>query len=479
MSQLPPGWAEVCLGDVAKSVQNGIFVSRPGVDPDGVPILRISAVRPGRLDPSDIRYSAISLKELEASGALVAPGDLIFTRYNGNIEYVGACAIVPKDVGPLTYPDKLIRVRVDNRVVEPQYVRFAFESPQIRSQVRAAARTTSGQTGISGASLKKIRLMVPALAEQRRIVAALEDRLAYLDAAQHNVWRARARVNGLVRSLRQRAVLGGIDTETRLPDGWHWGLLRDVVDGIDAGKSFTCAPRPARSDEWGVIKVSAMTWGKFRPSENKAVPDGRAIELAHQIHEGDILISRANTAAYVGAPVIVRQCDQKLLLSDKSLRLRVKSDVNKEWLLHVLASPLVRQQISARATGTKDSMRNISQKALLNVKIPIPRAVDQGEIAAELSSQLEAVDRLKSEAVVAARRGDKLRSALLRVAFTGGLVPQDSHDEPASELIARVRDERAATSPPQKARSARSREELAASPTKVTSDDYQQEALPL
>jgi hypothetical protein len=107
----------------------------------------------------------------------------------------------------------------------------------------------------------------------------------------------------------------------KIPSSWAWGTLRDVVTHIEAGKSFACEPRPAGPNEWGIIKVSAMTWGEFRQHENKAVPADREINPAHEIRPGDILVSRANTEAYVGAPVLVRKCRPRLLLSDKSLRL--------------------------------------------------------------------------------------------------------------------------------------------------------------
>lgn len=92
-----------------------------------------------------------------------------------------------------------------------------------------------------------------------------------------------------------------------LPNGWIRAPLGDLLLRIEAGKSFQCEPRPARVDEWGVIKVSAMTWGSFREEENKAVPEGYEFNPQHEIKPGDILVSRANTEAYVGAPVVTDQ----------------------------------------------------------------------------------------------------------------------------------------------------------------------------
>ncbi|MEV0974474.1 restriction endonuclease subunit S [Microtetraspora glauca] len=175
---------------------------------------------------------------------------------------------------------------------------------------------------------------------------------------------------------------------TDLPPGWARAKLGDLLLRIEAGKSFTCEPRPAEDDEWGIVKVSAMTWGTFRESENKAVPAYREINPAYEIRPGDILVSRANTEEYVGAPVLVGDCRPRLLLSDKSLRLVPSSELNRSWLLHVLKSPTVRKAISARATGTKDSMRNISQQALSEIEVLVPPADEQQRTAEDLESYL-------------------------------------------------------------------------------------------
>ena len=80
---------------------------------------------------------------------------------------------------------------------------------------------------------------------------------------------------------------------TPLPPGWRWTTLGNLITHIDAGKSFVGDGRPANADEWGIIKVSAMTYGSFRENENKAVPPGQAFSTDAEIRPGDLLVSRA------------------------------------------------------------------------------------------------------------------------------------------------------------------------------------------
>jgi hypothetical protein len=55
---------------------------------------------------------ALTPEDLLQADALLTPGDLLFTRYNGKLRFVGACAVVPPDAQSLMYPDQFIRVRV-------------------------------------------------------------------------------------------------------------------------------------------------------------------------------------------------------------------------------------------------------------------------------------------------------------------------------------------------------------------------------
>ncbi|MGW0987287.1 restriction endonuclease subunit S [Streptomyces sp. NPDC002486] len=206
---------------------------------------------------------------------------------------------------------------------------------------------------------------------------------------------------------------GGVDEERELPAGWAWVKLGDLLHRIEAGKSFTCEPRPALPDEWGVIKVSAMTWGSFDPDENKAVPAGRDINPAYEISFGDLLVSRANTKAYVGAPVLVGASRPKLLLSDKSLRLIPSGCVSKRWLVHFLRSPEARAYVEAKASGTKDAMRNLSQDALRRMPVALPPLAEQHRIVEALEEQLSRIDSGAATLAQARKRLEVLRKRAL------------------------------------------------------------------
>jgi type I restriction enzyme S subunit len=199
-------WPVVKLGDVILSLRNGIFVSRPAHEPPGTAIFRISAVRPMTLDANDVRYAPVA--EADATDFLVQEGDLLFTRYSGNPEYVGACARVRVLPRPTLYPDKLIRVVVDRRVADPAFVELACATGPTLDAIRARRKTTAGQVGIAGGQLKAVPIPVPPLHDQQRIVAAVEHRLSVVAAMATTIATSGRRSASLRRAILERAFQG-------------------------------------------------------------------------------------------------------------------------------------------------------------------------------------------------------------------------------------------------------------------------------
>jgi type I restriction enzyme S subunit len=108
-----------------------------------------------------------------------------------------------------------------------------------------------------------------------------------------------------------------------------------------------------------LVKISAVTWGRFNEAESKTLFTDEGLDQRSRICKGDLLISRANTLELVGAPVIVHAVTKNLYLSDKVLRLELP-DALKAWVLVCLKTRSGRKQIEALATGNQLSMRNIS-----------------------------------------------------------------------------------------------------------------------
>ena len=203
---------------------------------------------------------------------------------------------------------------------------------------------------------------------------------------------------------------------------WSIVSLGELIASIEAGASFRCRETPPEADEVGVAKVSAVSWGSYDEMESKTCLNASRIDPNLLIQKGDFLISRANTVQLVGACVIAERVTKQVMLSDKTLRIQFKDPSLKPWVLHYLRSREGRNQIEALCTGNQESMRNISQKSIRQIQLPLAPAEERDRVIAYLDQQLS---RLQASVVIFGIIQAKLkqaRASILKAAVEGRLV---------------------------------------------------------
>jgi hypothetical protein len=109
---------------------------------------------------------------------------------------------------PTLHPDKLIRVRVVPDTALPQYIEIASNVGVSRQHMESRARTTAGQTGISGGDIREMPIPLPPLEEQEQIVAEVERRLSLVDEIQAQVEANLKRAARLRQGILKRAFEG-------------------------------------------------------------------------------------------------------------------------------------------------------------------------------------------------------------------------------------------------------------------------------
>lgn len=197
-----------------------------------------------------------------------------------------------------------------------------------------------------------------------------------------------------------------------VPGGWKWAKLGDVVISSEAGWSPSCESTPRESGKWGVLKVSAVSWGKFLDDENKALPSHLKARPECEVQPGDFLLSRANTAELVARSVVAWNPDPQLMLSDKIIRLHIAARADKAYINLFNNSSFARAHYVANASGTSASMKNVSREVVLSLPIPVPPAAEQSRIVAAVASLTALCDRLRERLAIRRALSAKLATAL-------------------------------------------------------------------
>ena len=234
--------------------------------------------------------------------------------------------------------------------------------------------TGSAQPQIVRQSLAKVKVMYPPLDEQRKIAVVL-------DKVSNLIAKRRQQLDKLDELVKSRFIEMFGDPITN-EMGWEKVQLSTCIESIDNGKSLVC-DTSARQGNWpAVLKLSAATYGFYRPEENKAMLDENQFVEDAAVRAGDLLFTRKNTPELVGMCAYVYDTPSRLMMPDLIFRLNTTNRCNKVFLWKLINHNLFRDCIRAISTGSAKSMSNISKERLLNLEIILPPAELQEQFAA-------------------------------------------------------------------------------------------------
>lgn len=292
---------------------------------------------------------------------------------------------------------------------------FGSKMPRASWEFVSAMKTTvpprAEQTAIASfldAETSKIDALI---AEQRRLIELLkEKRQAVISHA-------------VTKGLNPNAPMkpSGIEWLGDVPEHWDIQRIKHVIRSVEQGWSPQCENDPVQSDDqWGVLKVGCVNYGKFSPDENKALPKELQPEPALSIRKGDLLISRANTVELVGSAAVAEEDYPNLMLCDKLYRLRLDEQrVLPEFLCHFLTCEVAREPIELGASGASSSMKNIAQSVILEMWFASPNINEQREVIAAIGERRKAISDLIAEAERAIELLQERRTALISAVVTG------------------------------------------------------------
>ena len=196
-------WEQCSLGSLMSMVRNG-YGSKPD-DCGTYRILTIGSVRAFNLDLNNYRLNNTPFNDDD----LIAENDLLFTRYNGNADFVGCCARVPQICEQYAYPDKLIKFRPKlNNIYHSKYLEYFVSHGNARKYLRSKIKTTSGQNGIAGSDIKKLVVFLPTLEKQTEIVLRIEERISRCNTVEVTVNKALQEAEAMRQSILKEAFEG-------------------------------------------------------------------------------------------------------------------------------------------------------------------------------------------------------------------------------------------------------------------------------
>lgn len=182
-----------------------------------------------------------------------------------------------------------------------------------------------------------------------------------------------------------------------LPEDWETSSLSAAFQKLEAGVSVNSDN--SLSSEYHILKTSAVHDGVVDTAETKPVIPQDYLRLKCPLVKGSIIISRMNTPALVGECGFAKDAKAGTYLPDRLWQIQNlnKSSFDFVWLNYLLNTKQYRDAVRATATGTSNSMKNISKERLLDIKIPHPPISEQENIAAVLSEVDELINLVEKQ----------------------------------------------------------------------------------
>jgi len=441
---LPPTWAKTRLEDVSEII---LGQSPPGssynADGIGLPFFQGSAEF-GDLYPEIRKWTTKPTK-------LSKGGDVLLSVRAP----VGPTNLAPVDCA-IGRGVAAIRA-VDG--IEPKYLLYA-----IRSTESALASKGTGTTfaAVPGAVVREHLIPLAPTAEQRRIVAAIEEQFSRIDVGGSALQRARRNLQRMRAAVLQAAVTGRLvpqypDDEPAarflaevnreagpypLPAGWLWARIEDLAE-VQGGIQKQPKRRPGKN-AYPFLRVANVLRSELDLSEVHMIElfDGELDR--YRLRRGDLLVVEGNGSLdQIGRSALWQGAIDPCVHQNHLIRVRPGPALGPNYLnvfWNALSTAAAIQAVASSTSG----LYTLSTAKVRRVLVAVPPISEQERINLEVSRQLSLIESARLNIDDVSGRVRSLKATTLGHAFAGRFVPQDSSDEPADVLLDRIKTARAA-----------------------------------
>ncbi|MFT8679092.1 restriction endonuclease subunit S [Gluconacetobacter sp.] len=339
------------------------------------------------------------------------------------------------------YNVALVKMIFDSNKIDRKWVKKFLESTHFQEPLKEISR--SAQNGFNKNDVKKIHVLLPPLAEQRRIVAKL-------NSLTTRIARARAELER-VRTLSFRAWKSVINQSFQKfkCDNVPLKQIAQITGGLTKNTKRSSLPLQVP-----YLRVANVYANELRLSDVAEIGCSEKEYKKTKLERNDLLIVEGNGSIdQVGRAARWNGEIDGCTHQNHLIRIRPYESMSSDFLLFFLESSPGRKYIETSASSTS-GLHTLSISKIGNFLCPLPSRLLQDATVKYLNLCRDRLSKKRIEIDRALALLDRLEASLLANAFRGELVPQDPNDEPASVLLDRIRAERAAAPKPKRRRKA-------------------------
>ena len=483
-ADFPAVWVIATLGDV--TFPRGVKV-KPS-EMGNAPFIGLKSIEAHSMKLLDVGRT----RDVKSAGSYFGRGDVLYGRLRPYLNKV-----YQPDFSGLASGEFIVFPSQSHLV--NAYLKYFLNQLEFASF--ATRLNTGDRPRVDFDQLQDYPFPLPPLPEQHRIVAEIEKQFTRLDASeaalkrvQANLKRYRASVlkaaceGKLVPTEAELAQAEGRDYEPadqllerilaerrarwesqekrrgkykesatldtsdlpELPDGWAWATVDGLI--VKSPQNGIYKPKSQYGDGVPILRIE-----DYQDFCVKAYDQLQRLRITAEeastygLGANQLIINRVNSPSHLGKTLIIPDHFSPVVFESNMMRVVPSGSMVPSFLAHYLRSPEGRVRLTSHAKWAVNQA-SINQSDVCTTPVPVPPPAEQQRIVAEVERRLSITQQAEAAVGTSLKRVERLRQSILKRAFSGQLVPQDSDDEPASALLERIRAERAATQAPRSTR---------------------------
>ncbi|MDD3319879.1 MAG: restriction endonuclease subunit S [Paludibacter sp.] len=413
--KLPSGWLLVKLEDISKQITDGSH-NPPRNMGSGIPMLSARNIENNRISFEEVRYIGEEDFKYENQKTKIEVGDVLLTI----VGTIGRCAYISENIDTkFTLQRSVAAIKP---LISGKYLMYYIQSPNFQKQLIDNAKGTA-QKGIYLKKLSSLELPLPPLNEQNRIVSKIEELFSELDHAELGLKKAQIQLDINRQVLLKNAFIGKLlSKDSDLKYNWRRINLGDVV----VKKSQKA--KPDNNSELKFIGLECINANSLKLSSTFLFKNYSS--TASYFKKGDIIYSRMRPNLNK-----VYKVEFDGVCSGEFFVLEGLDIINTDFLKYLLHSSEFVRYATKKAAGDRP---RLSFKDFCDYQFYIPKIEEQNLIVQEIESRITLMDNLNDSITIGLKKIVTLQDAILKNAFEGSLIPQNSNDESAFNLLRKI-----------------------------------------
>jgi type I restriction enzyme, S subunit len=364
-------------------------------------------------------------------------GDVIFAKITPCMEN-GKAAIARNLINGQGFGSTEFHVLRASKSVIPEYLFYYVRQESFRRVAEAEMTGSVGQKRVPSDFLKDADIPLPPLAEQKLIVAKIEELLPKVNAVRERLNRVKEIMKRFRQSVLSAAFRGALTRDFRegkkstksassakLPSAWKITDLEKII--TDGAKNGLYKPQSFYGSGIPIVRIDNFYEGEIAPWS-----DLKRLELTEEelssfgLKEKDILINRVNSMPFLGKSGIVRRLKADSVFESNMMRIRVAEEtIDPEFLIRYLNSPFGLAELRKNAKHAVNQS-SINQHDVKSVRVILPPKPEQKRIVHLIDSLFKLADMIEKRFGAELSRTEKMTQSILAKAFRGELVPTDT-----------------------------------------------------